>query len=72
MALRVGPSPERVNDWTATVFIAGIGALLLVTFGWEFLWRHGEDPTVFAGATVLTAIPLLGRAAIRVIRAVKE
>lgn len=63
---------RSLDDWTASVFIAAIAVLIVAGFAWEIFLRHGEDPVVLSTLVFLTIIPLAGRAAVRIIKAVRE
>lgn len=60
------------DERTASLFIRAIALLVVAGFTWEIFVQRGRDPFVLSALTFLTIIPLAGRAAVRIIRAVRE
>lgn len=60
------------DDWTASLFIFAIAVLIIAGFAWELFVQKGKDPVVLSTLVFLTIIPLAGRAAVRIIKAVRE
>lgn len=63
---------RSLDEWTASLFILAIAILIIGALTWEIFVRHGRDPVVLSTLVFLTIIPLAGRAAVRIIKAVKE
>lgn len=63
---------RSLDDWTASLFIIAIAVLIVAGFAFEIFLRHGDDVYVLTALTFLSIIPLAGRAAVRIIKAVKE
>lgn len=60
--------PERFGAWTARLFVAAVGVIIVATLIREFLLKKQADPIVVGFAISLAVIPLAGPAAARLIR----
>lgn len=60
--------PERFGAWTARLFVAAVGIVIVATLIREFLFEKEADPVVVGFAISLAVIPLAGPAAARLIR----